>query len=162
MALNAYLTLTGETQGKVSGSVTQAGREETMEVYGWAHEVVSPRDAASGLPTGKRQHKPIVVTKPIDKATPLLMNLLTNNENISEWRLDCWKPSRSGKELQYYSMELVNASVAGIRTEQLNNKYPENMKHEVREHVSFCYQKIIWTFQDGGITAEDDWEMPVA
>ena len=26
--------------------------------------------------------------------------------------------------------------------ETLNNKYPENMKHEVREHVSFTYQKI--------------------
>ena len=31
-----------------------------------------PRDAASGLPTGKRQHKPISITKPVDKATPML------------------------------------------------------------------------------------------
>ena len=29
-------------------------------------------DSASGLPTGKRQHKPITVTKPVDKATPIL------------------------------------------------------------------------------------------
>jgi hypothetical protein len=28
------------------------------------------RDAASGLPTGKRQHKPFVVTKEIDKTSP--------------------------------------------------------------------------------------------
>jgi hypothetical protein len=27
------------------------------------------RDAASGLPTGKRQHKPVMVTKPIDQAS---------------------------------------------------------------------------------------------
>ena len=33
----------------------------------------SPRDAASGLPTGKRQHKPVSVTAPIDKSTPILM-----------------------------------------------------------------------------------------
>jgi len=26
--------------------------------------------------------------------------------------------------------------------------------------VSFVYQKIIWTWTDGGITAEDDWESP--
>jgi type VI protein secretion system component Hcp len=32
---------------------------------------------------------------------------------------------------------------------------------ETREHVSFTYQKIIWTYVDGGITAEDDWEAPV-
>jgi len=34
-----------------------------MEVYGFSHEVVSPRDAASGLPTGKRQHKPVRMSK---------------------------------------------------------------------------------------------------
>jgi type VI secretion system secreted protein Hcp len=162
MALNAYLTLTGETQGKVEGSCTQAGREGLMEIYGFSHEVISPRDAASGLPTGKRQHKPVSVTKPIDKATPLLMNILTNNENITAWRLDFWQPSRSGKEFQYYTIELLNGSVASIRAEMLNNKYPENMKHEVREHLAFCYQKITWTWQDGGISAEDDWETPVS
>ncbi len=32
------------------------------------------RDAASGLPTGKRMHKPIVITKETDKASPKLMN----------------------------------------------------------------------------------------
>jgi type VI secretion system secreted protein Hcp len=123
---------------------------------------VSPRDAASGLPTGKRQHKPMVITKAVDKATPLLMNVLTNNENIPEWKLDCWRPAKTGKEEQFYSVELLNANIAGVRSEQLNNKYPENMNHEVREHVSFTYQKITWTWQDGGLTAEDDWEAPQA
>ncbi len=37
-----------------------------------AHEVKSPRDAASGQATGKRMHKPLVVTKELDKSTPLL------------------------------------------------------------------------------------------
>ena len=162
MALNAYLKLTGDTQGEVKGSCTQAGREDSMEIIGVSHEVTSPRDAASGLPTGKRVHKPLTVTKAIDKATPLLMNLLTNNENISSWKIQYWRPSRAGKEEQHYTVELVNASVSSIRVEQLNNKYPENMKHEVREHISFTYQKIIWTWEDGGITAEDDWETPVS
>jgi type VI secretion system secreted protein Hcp len=160
MALNAYLTLTGETQGKIEGSCDQAGREGLMEIYGWNHEVVSPRDAASGLPTGKRQHKPLVVTKPIDKSTPLLMNVLVNNENVTDYRLDMWRPSSTGDEEQYFTIELLNANIAGIRQEQLNNKYAENMPHEVREHVSFTYQKVIWTYQDGGVSAEDDWKAP--
>ncbi len=37
--------------------------DELAKVAGGAvaveHEIVSPRDAASGLPTGKRMHKPI-------------------------------------------------------------------------------------------------------
>jgi type VI secretion system secreted protein Hcp len=124
------------------------------------HEVISPRDAASGLPTGKRQHHALVITKEVDKSTPLLMNVLVHNENIRDFRLDFWQPSRTGKELQFYTIELINASIAGIRFEMLNNRYPENMQHKEREHVSFCYQKIIWTYQEGGITAEDDWEAP--
>lgn len=160
MALNAYLKLKGQTQGDIKGSVTQKGREDSIMVIAYSHEVVSPRDAASGLPTGKRQHKPLVITKEIDKATPLLFNALVNNENIPEWKLEFWTPSATGKEKQHYTIQLVNASIGGIRSEMLNNKYPENMQHKEREHVEFCYQKIIWTWVDGGITAEDDWEAP--
>jgi len=162
MALNCYMRLTGETQGEIKGSVTQAGREDSIMVIGFNHEVVSPRDAASGLPTGKRQHKPLTITKEIDKATPLLMSVLVNNENIKDWELRFWQPSKAGKEVQFYTIQLTNASIAGIRSEMLNNKYAENMQHKEREHISFCYQKVIWTFEDGGITAEDDWEAPVA
>lgn len=160
MALDAYLRLVGETQGEIKGSVTKIGREDTIRVIAASHEVVSPRDAASGLPTGKRQHKPFVITKEVDKSTPLLYAALVNNENLPEWKLEYWQPSATGKEMQHYTVQLVNASIAGIRHEMLNNKYPENMQHKEREHVSFCYQKIIWTWMEGGVTAEDDWESP--
>ncbi len=157
MALNAYLRLTGDTQGEIKGSVTQAGREDSIMVIAFDHEVVSPRDAASGLPTGKRQHKPLTITKEIDESTPVLMNVLTNNENLSEVILQFWQPSRSGNEFQYYTIELTNASIVDIHQEMLNNKYPENMQHKEREHISFVYQKITWTYEDGGITSTDDW-----
>lgn len=161
MALNAYLNLTGETQGKINGSVSKAGREDSIKVIAVIHEVDSPRDAASGLPTGKRQHKPFIITKEVDKSSPLIYQLLTNNENITEWELRFWRPSRSGKEFQFYTVELHNASISSIRMEMINNKYPENMKHREREHVSFAYQKITWTWEDGGISSEDNWETPV-
>lgn len=160
MALNAYMKLTGETQGEIKGSCDQAGREDSLEIIGWNHEVVSPRDAASGLPTGKRQHKPFTVTHQLDKASPLLMSLLTQNENVTAWELRLWRPSSAGVEEQYFTVELANANVAGIRMEMLNNKYPENMAHDTREAISFTYQKITWTWEDGGITADDDWKAP--
>lgn len=40
----------------------------------FALTAASARDAASGLPTGKRMHKPIVLTKETDKASPKFMN----------------------------------------------------------------------------------------
>jgi len=35
-------------------------------------EIVSQRDAASGLPTGRRMHKPFIITKELDKSSPVL------------------------------------------------------------------------------------------
>ncbi|UTA48953.1 type VI secretion system tube protein Hcp [Simiduia sp. 21SJ11W-1] len=48
---------------------------QLLEVkQGRARWIGSPsRDAASGLATGKRQHKPVSIAKPIDKATPKLI-----------------------------------------------------------------------------------------
>jgi len=158
MALNAYLKLRGNNQGEIKGSVSQKGREDSIMVIAFEHEVISPRDAASGLQTGRTQHKTLTITKEIDASTPLLMNALINNENIQEWELRFWQPSRTGQEIQFYTIQLLNASISDIRQEMLNNKYPENMQHKEREHISFCYQKITWTWEDGGITAEADWE----
>jgi type VI secretion system secreted protein Hcp len=167
MALNAYLRMKGQKQGEIKGSVTQKSREGTMMVIAYSHEIVSPRDVASGLPTGKRMHKPLMITKELDKATPLLYNLLVNNENITEWKLQFWTPQIKGatgvgSEVQHYTIELVNANVASIQQRMLNNKNPELTKYVEYEEICFTYQKITWTWMDGGITAMDDWESPVA
>jgi hypothetical protein len=42
-------------------------------VISFDQEIVSPRDAASGLPTGKRMHKPFVITKELDKSSPAMV-----------------------------------------------------------------------------------------
>jgi type VI secretion system secreted protein Hcp len=162
MALNAYLKIKGQTQGPIKGSVTQTGREDKIMVIAVNHEVVSPRDAASGLPTGKRMHKPFVITKEIDKSSPLLYNVLVNNENITEWELQFFCPSNTGKEDNHYTIKLTNANIASINFRMPNNKHPELMKFAEYEEVAFTYQKIEWTWIKGGITAMDDWESPLS
>ena len=73
------------------------------------------------------------------------------------------KTTRRAKSKPFcHAIRLINASVSGGRQEMLNNQYPENASHKEREHVTFCYQKIRWTYEAGGLTAEDDWEAPVA
>ena len=150
MALNAYLKLKGQKSGEIKGSVTQKGREGKIMVIAVSHSIISPRDAASGLPTGKRMHKPFVITKELDKSSPLLMNVLVNNENVTD------------AEKQHYTVKLTNANIASIDFRMANNKHPELMKFAEYEEIAFTYQKIEWTWTDGGITAEDDWEAPVA
>jgi type VI secretion system secreted protein Hcp len=134
----------------IEGSVAASGVEGAIAVLGFSHSVVSPRDAASGLPTGKRQHKPVVVTKPVDKATPLLYQALVFNQNISEITLVFYQGTREREPQVYYTIKLENVSIGSIESKSAHF-----------EEVAFYYQKITWTFEDGGITAEDDWESPV-
>jgi type VI secretion system secreted protein Hcp len=129
--------ITGAKQGPFSTT--------PIDLTGLSHEIISPRDPASGLPTGKRMHKPIVFTKQLDKTSPLLLNALVTNETLTSVLIGLL---RNGQQVA--TIKLTNASVA------------DYTDHGDTEHWSLTYQKIEWTWVDGGITASDDWEAPVA
>ena len=166
MALQAYLKLTGQKQGELKGSITQKGRENKIGVIAVSHDIVSPRDAASGLPTGKRMHKPLIITKELDKSTPLLLGALCTNENIKDFELQFWTPqlkaaTGTGAEVQHFTIKLTNANIASIAFLMANNKHPDLMRLAEYEEVAFTYEKIEWTWTEGGIMATDSWEAPV-
>jgi type VI secretion system secreted protein Hcp len=98
-----------------------------------------------------------MITKEVDKSSPILYRMLVSNERVKDFRLDFWQPSAAGKEVQHYTIRLTNARIVSIKSEMLNNKYPENMQHKEREHISFAYDTISWTIQDGGITTSANW-----
>jgi type VI secretion system secreted protein Hcp len=160
MALPAYLSIVAERQGPIRGSVTQKGREGMSLVMAVQHEIVCPRDPASGMPTGKRVHKPFTVLKELDCASPLLEAVLCTNENIREARIDFWTPSPTGQEKQHFTVRLVNANISGITFKMANNRSPRLARLPEYEEVAFTYQRIEWMWNDGGITATDDWETP--
>jgi type VI secretion system secreted protein Hcp len=164
MALNAYLTLAGQNQGPIQGSVTQKGREGKIMVIAVEHELLSPHDAASGLATGKRMHKPFVVTKELDKSSPLLRTAWANNEIFSTWELQFWTANRvgtaasaSGVEKQHYTVKLSGARLISIHFHMLNNKNPELARYTEFEELAFAYQKIDWTWVATGATSSDTW-----
>ncbi|MRG93357.1 Hcp family type VI secretion system effector [Polyangium spumosum] len=160
MALNAHLKIVAEKQGAILGSVTQKGREGSIQVIAAMHEIVSPRDPASGRPTGKRVHKPFVVTKVLDRSTPLLYSVLCNNENIKSFELQFYTPHKNGIEKQHYTVRLENANISSIIFRMPSTRSKIAAQLPEREEVAFTYQKIIWTWNEGGITADDDWETP--
>jgi type VI secretion system secreted protein Hcp len=132
--------------GSMSITAQKQGAIGPIVVSGITHEIISPRDPASGLPTGKRQHQPITITKELDKSTPLLLNALVQNETLTSVVIGVEK---NGAQLE--TIKLTNANVQHYVT------------HGTTEEWSFTYQKIEWDWLgDGGITASDDWEAPVA
>lgn len=165
MALNAYLTLRGQKSGEIHGSVTQKGRENKIMVIAVSHEILSPRDASTGLPTGKRQHKPFVFTKELDKSSPLLYNVLTTNENIIEATFEFMGTSiRSttvaGVETVRYTVRLTNANIASINFHMPNTRDPNTARFAEYEEIALTYEQITWTWSDGGIMADDSWISP--
>jgi type VI secretion system secreted protein Hcp len=163
MAMMCYAYLKGAKSGQVKGSVTQKGREDAIGVIAVSHNVMTPRDPQSGLPTGQRMHRPFVITKELDKSTPILYNILCTNENVTEATFKFWTPqikaaSGVGSEVQHYTVKLTNANIASIDFRMANIRNVDLAKFTEYEEIAFTYEKIEWTWNDGGITADDSWE----
>jgi type VI secretion system secreted protein Hcp len=165
VANQLYIYITGQKSGKVKGSVTQRGREDSIAGLAISHSIVSPRDPQSGLPTGQRQHKPFVFTKAVDKSTPVLLNILCTNENLTSVEFRFWRQVASGpgvgSSVQYYSVRLTNANIASYNAYTANPDQLNQFNATDLEEFALTYQKIEWTWSDGGITAMDDWEARV-
>lgn len=159
MALSAYLTLTGTHLGPIEGSSTQLGREGMIEVFAVNHAIVSPRDPTSGRPTGKRLHKPFTILKALDRASPALHSVLTQNENLVDVTLRFFRPSPDGTEAEVFIIRLRNATLSSMQTRMHHTYNPRFAAFPPLEELAFAYQRIEWTWLEGAVSGEDDWEV---
>ncbi len=125
MATPAYMSITGTKQGLITagaftedsvGNTYQEGHEDQVMVQGFNHEVIIPRDPQSGQPTGQRVHKPVVITKVFDKASPLLLAALTSGERLTKVEIQWYRTSAAGTQEHYYTTVLEDAIIVDIRT----------------------------------------------
>jgi type VI secretion system secreted protein Hcp len=144
-----YLKVEGTKQGQFKGEVERNG-SRWIEITAFSAGVQSPRDAATGQASGKRQHKPIVITKEIDKASPQLLQAVTTNEVLKEVVIQSVRPEPKGKEQVYQTITLTNAVISKVKGFSGKNKNEE-------EQFQFTFQKIEVTNLQGTKTATDDW-----
>ncbi|MGA3069865.1 MAG: type VI secretion system tube protein TssD [Terracidiphilus sp.] len=136
MALNAYLMLTGTKQGTIKGSTAKGKRSDAIEISDFSFGIESPRDEHSGLPTGQRQHKPVVIVREVDEASPLLFQALCTNESFKSATLSFARASASGKPLPINTIELTNASISEIA-------HAQNSGGKRRERVTVQYDTLL-------------------
>jgi type VI secretion system secreted protein Hcp len=120
----------------------------------------SVRDAASGLPSGKRQHKPITITQEIGASTPNLFSAASRNEVFSAINLNFLKASNPAQpETLYYTITLTNALVTGYRRRHTEHGKVRQSGINTREVEEFdlVFQQITFTNVTGSKTASDDW-----
>jgi type VI secretion system secreted protein Hcp len=145
MALNAYLKLTGQKQGKIKGGTTKGKGKSSdiIEIVEFNFGLESPRDEHSGLPTGKRQHKPIVIVREVDAASPLLYQALCTNESFTSAVLSFARPSGSGKHSTIQTIELTNATIREIAHPGSAGAHGENKGGGRRERITLNYDTIL-------------------
>lgn len=160
METMAYLTAKGQRQGAIAGNVTEKGREGTIALFAVSYEVAIPYDPQSGHASGKRQHKPVMIAKAIDQATPKLLQALVTNETLTTVKIEFWRraPETAGP---YFVVALTNALlVDGKLASSGGAEASELARFDEYEEFQMTYQKIEWTWVQGGVTAQDDWSAP--
>lgn len=147
----------GATSAPSIGNAYQDAHENEATVKGYSHNITIPRDPLSGQPSGQRVHSPLVVTKLLDKSTPLLSSALVSGEKLDVVELKFHRTDINGKLEHFFTISLTDAIVIDI-TPDAPHVIGE-MERDVAplEHVSFSYRKIRWTHESAGTSSEDDW-----
>jgi type VI secretion system secreted protein Hcp len=163
MAYEFYLKVEGSKQGKFKGDGISSKHKDEISGLKFHYEVMSPRDAATGQASGKRQHKPIMVTTEWGAFSPQLFQALTTNETLKKVDISFYKTNKMGEEQVYSTMKLTNANVTGAKfyggiedgADGSSAKHASvGGGHELTEW-SFTFQKI--EFEAEKSMAVDDW-----
>lgn len=133
---------TGDFKGDAAGS-------KLINVFAYHHELISPRDPASGLPTGRRQHTPIVITKEVGASSPQFFNAVATNETLSKVVITFSQTQKDGREVNFFVVTLTNATAADFKEYTSGSTFLED--------ISFTYQKIEISDLIAKTSALDDW-----
>ena len=160
------VSIKGQKQGVFKGEgSTQSKLKDKIVGLSFSYEVKSPRDAASGQASGKRQHSPIKIVKEWGAATPQIFQALITNEALPEVTLEFRRTNATGEEYVYHRIKLTNASVSEIRQFSADDslqgsssaKHGTSGDYRQMEEVSFTFQKIDIANLDAKTEALDDW-----
>lgn len=163
MPVPAYMTINGLHQGLISagalgeasaGNAGQAMFENQILVQAIEHGIVVP----GGVKAGRRKHQPFVITKAIDKSSPLLNTALCCEE-ILNCRVDFYRPAAKGAGLEhFYSVELTEAVIKGIEFVMPHCQELATGHFTQLERVHFAYRGITWRHEACHTIGHDEWQ----
>jgi len=166
-----FVSIEGSRQGNITagayskasvGNSYQEGHDNESAVKGITHNITIPRDPLSGQPSGQRVHSPYVITKLLDKASPLLMNALVSGETLTKVEVKKYRTNYEGKLEHYYTTILEDAVIVDVNTDA-PHRLGANELADVAplEHISFSYRKISYRHEVASTSGEDDWRTGV-
>ena len=161
MAYEFYVLIEGTKQGKFKGESTRDGKGDRIPAIGFSYEVISPRDVATGLVSGKRQHGPVTFVKEWGAASPQLFQALTTNEVLKSVLFEFVGTNANGEEEIEDTIKLTNATVSRLRR-HVDVQPTGGGEERALDEVALVFSKIELTNMTGKTTAMDDWTAKVA
>ncbi|KQT68464.1 MULTISPECIES: Hcp family type VI secretion system effector [Pseudomonas] len=157
MAIPGYMTITGKTQGLISagcstpdsvGNRYQAAHTDEIMVLSYSHNLANLDNSH------RATHAPVIVTKVVDKSSPLLAQALANREEI-DCKINFYRTSPQGQQEKYFSV-----SIDGAVLTELNLDMPHVILHndaEPQEQVAIRYRGISWVHHLAGTSGHASW-----
>ncbi len=112
MAVDCFLKLVANGVD-VDGGCTDQKHPEWIRVLSYSHNVVTVREASTGMASGDREYEPFSIVKRVDPSTPLILKALTNNEAVDATIDVC---RAAGTKETYLTFGLTNARIASIKS----------------------------------------------
>ena len=158
MAIPAYVYIKDDQGNPIEGSVTIDGRNGSVEVVEFQHEVRIPTDKDTGALTGTRKHENLVFTKAYDASSPYLYKACSNGQTLKELAVVWYKIDDTGSEKEYFRHTLEDVKITSIAPKMHNVKDLDKERYPHLETIQVRYGKITWTYADGNIEFSDSWE----
>lgn len=155
MALSIYAWFKAN-DSDVKGGVTRTDFEDSCEIHQYEQNTFSNYDLAQGHTTGKRVYEPIVVTTRIDPATPVLQEALDNNAKLDvvfKW----YHPDTSGVETHFYTTEVTNGNLIGLRHVLPSTKDADTMALEPMVEYKIAFTQCLFENMETGASFQYDW-----
>jgi type VI secretion system secreted protein Hcp len=152
MAIPAYMMIDG-----IPGSVSVAGREDTIEVLEFDHKVYLPTDRDDGSITGTRKHGALLIHKAFDKSSSLLYQKVCTGETIPKITISWYEITDLGEEKAYFEYTLESVKIASVRSYMHNVKDKAKEQFVHQEELEVRYEQITWNYLDGNLQHTDMW-----
>lgn len=158
MAHVAYLKIEGKTQGLISSGCNSPG--SIGDRYQSKHideiSVIAAEHSQLKLVNHTRtQFNPFVITKWVDKSSPLLGTAFSRQEKL-QCELSFYRTNDKGYNEKYYTVTLVDALITS-HTFSLPHviDFGKNDMHEV---IGLSYKEIIWKHLVAGTEGYGLWD----
>lgn len=164
MAFQAHIAVKGAKQGQFKGEGSADKRKDKwIPIRSFTMGLKSPRDAATGKPSGKRQFDPVTIVKEWGPASPQGLTACSTNETLTEVAIEFTKTNPNGEEYVYQTVTLTDATIeqvlrfTGGPPDGEAAPAPPGAGALELERWAFTFRKIQVEDKDGKTAFQDDW-----